>query len=143
MEKGGQLSIRVAVSGDRADISIEDEGCGIPEAHMDKILECFFTTKSYGSGLGLCISKKYIDEHDGSDLFIESDEGKGTTIKINLTASKLPEMRSRSLWNLKVDSVAWEDLPAAAALWADLLPVVLEGPVVVDLVDPEKLSPRE
>ena len=73
-------------------INIEDDGCGIPKENMKKILECFFTTKSNGTGLGLCISKKYIDEHDGSEFLIESNEGKGTMIKINITASKLPEM---------------------------------------------------
>ena len=84
MENGGNLSIRAKISGDTAEIIIEDDGCGIPKEHMDKILECFFTTKSYGTGLGLCNLKKYIDQHEGSSFFVESEEGKGTNVKINL-----------------------------------------------------------
>ena len=67
-------------------IDIIDDGCGIKKEHMEKILECFFTTKKKGTGLGLCISKKYVDEHDGTDFFIESEEGKGTTVRISLPA---------------------------------------------------------
>jgi signal transduction histidine kinase len=84
MENGGDLSIEVKLSGERAEITIGDDGCGIPKEHMDRILECFFTTKSYGTGLGLCISKKYIDEHEGSSISVDSEEGKGTTVKIGL-----------------------------------------------------------
>jgi PAS domain S-box-containing protein len=84
MENGGNLSIEVKLSDERAEITICDDGCGIPKEHMDRILECFFTTKSYGTGLGLCISKKYIDEHEGSSISVDSEEGKGTTVKIGL-----------------------------------------------------------
>jgi PAS domain S-box-containing protein len=84
MENGGNLSIRAKLSGDKVEITIDDDGCGIPKEHIDKILECFFTTKSYGTGLGLCISKKFIDEHDGGSFSVESEEGKGTTVNINL-----------------------------------------------------------
>ena len=96
MEKGGNLSIRAKSSGKRVQIDIIDNGCGISKEHMERILECFFSTKKKGTGLGLCISKKYIDEHDGSDFFIESVEGKGTAIKINLTTSTFREMRNLS-----------------------------------------------
>lgn len=86
MEKGGTLSIGAELSGDQVRVTIEDDGCGIPKKHMDKILECFFTTKSYGTGLGLCIAKRFIDEHEGSHFSLESEEGKGTTVRIILPA---------------------------------------------------------
>ena len=86
MERGGNLSIRAKLSGKRVQIDIIDDGCGITKEHMEKILECFFTTKKKGTGLGLCISKKYVDEHDGSDFLIESEEGRGTTVRISLPA---------------------------------------------------------
>jgi signal transduction histidine kinase len=84
MENGGNLSIRTQVAGDEVDITVSDDGCGIPNEHMDKILECFFTSKSYGTGLGLCISKKFIDEHEGSCLSVKSEEGRGTTVNVIL-----------------------------------------------------------
>jgi nitrogen-specific signal transduction histidine kinase len=79
------ISIRGKLSGDKVEISIDDDGCGIPKEHMDKVLDCFFTTKSYGTGLGLCISKKFIEEYDGSSLSVKSEEGKGTTVNVTLT----------------------------------------------------------
>lgn len=84
MENGGKLSAQVKSLGGKVETTITDDGCGIPKEHLDKILECFFTTKSYGTGLGLCISKKYMDELEGSSFFVESEEGKGTTVKISL-----------------------------------------------------------
>jgi PAS domain S-box-containing protein len=84
MGNGGNLSIQGKLSGDKVEISIDDDGCGIPKEHMDKIMDCFFTTKSYGTGLGLCISKKFIDEYDGSSLSVKSEEGKGTTVNVTL-----------------------------------------------------------
>jgi PAS domain S-box-containing protein len=84
MGTGGNLSIQGKLSGDKVEISIDDDGCGIPKEHMDKILDCFFTTKSYGTGLGLCISKKFIEEFDGTSLSVKSEEGKGTTVNLTL-----------------------------------------------------------
>ena len=84
MGTGGNLSIQGRLSGDKVEISIDDDGCGIPKEHMDKIMDCFFTTKSYGTGLGLCISKKFIEEYDGSSLSVKSEDGKGTTVNVTL-----------------------------------------------------------
>ena len=50
---------------------------------MAKIFEPYFTTKQFGSGLGLTVVYKIIKEH-GGDIIIESVEGEGTTFTINL-----------------------------------------------------------
>jgi len=84
MGNGGNLSIQGKLFGEKVEICIDDNGCGIPKAHMDKIMDCFFTTKGYGTGLGLCISKKFIDEHEGSSLTVKSEEGRGTTVRVTL-----------------------------------------------------------
>ena len=84
MEPGGRLSIRAEANGETVKIIVSDSGCGIPENHLEKILECFFTTKSQGTGLGLCISKKYVDEHEGSFMSVNSEENKGTTVEITI-----------------------------------------------------------
>ncbi|MCS7052953.1 MAG: GAF domain-containing sensor histidine kinase [Ignavibacterium sp.] len=64
-------------------ISVKDEGCGIPEEIRDKIWQPFFTTKSSGTGLGLDICKKIIQNHNG-EIYFESEVGKGTTFFIKL-----------------------------------------------------------
>jgi signal transduction histidine kinase len=84
MENGGNLTVRTKLYGDKVDITIHDDGCGIPKEHIDKIMDCFFSTKGYGTGLGLCISKKFIDEHEGSSLTVKSEEGRGTTVNVTL-----------------------------------------------------------
>ncbi len=85
MDNGGNLTISTrGLADEKVEITIDDDGCGIPKEHLDKILECFFTTKTYGTGLGLCISKKFIDEHEGSCFNVESKPGRGTTFKISL-----------------------------------------------------------
>ena len=89
MENGGDLLISAGLFDGKVKMVIEDNGCGISKENVDKVFECLFTTKSYGTGLGLCLSKKYIDEHDGSSLSIESEEGSGTKTIISLPAQPI------------------------------------------------------
>jgi signal transduction histidine kinase len=84
MEHGGSLSINTVFSGDHIEITVTDEGCGIPEQDKEKIFSPFFTTKKHGTGLGLCISKRIIEEHTDGSLSMKSKEGKGTSFKISL-----------------------------------------------------------
>jgi len=84
MGSGGTISIQTRLTGDQMEITVADEGCGIPQEDKEKIFSPLFTTKSDGTGLGLSISKRIIDEHAGSFLHMKSEEGKGTTFKITL-----------------------------------------------------------
>jgi len=84
MEHGGILSIQTSLVGDKVEITVMDEGCGIPEQDKDKIFSPFFTTKKHGTGLGLCISKRIIEEHAEGSLSMKSKEGKGTSFKVSL-----------------------------------------------------------
>jgi len=84
MEHGGVLSIQTSLIGDQVEITVADEGCGIPEQDKEKIFSPFFTTKKHGTGLGLCISKRIIEEHTDGSLSMKSKEGKGTSFKISL-----------------------------------------------------------
>ncbi len=68
-------------------ISVKDYGCGIPDELKDKIWEPFFTTKSHGTGLGLDICKKIIENHNGK-IFFESKVNEGTTFFIKLPVGK-------------------------------------------------------
>ena len=88
MEHGGILSIETVLSGNHAEITVTDEGCGIPEQDKERVFSPFFTTKSHGTGLGLCISKRIIEDHIDGSLTMKSTEGKGTSFKISLPVYK-------------------------------------------------------
>jgi signal transduction histidine kinase len=65
-------------------IDIQDNGCGIPEEHLKQIWEPFFTTKGEkGTGLGLDICKRIIEEHHGT-ISCTSQVDVGTTFRISL-----------------------------------------------------------
>jgi len=67
-------------------ITVSDEGSGIPREHIKRIFEPYFTTKAKGSGLGLATSYSIVRSHEGS-IEVESDVGRGTTMRVFLPAS--------------------------------------------------------
>jgi two-component system sensor histidine kinase HydH len=64
-------------------IEVQDTGSGIPPEDLDKVLDPYFTTKPDGTGLGLALAYKIIDEHKGIIRF-SSSEGEGTTVSVSL-----------------------------------------------------------
>jgi two-component system, LuxR family, sensor kinase FixL len=85
MEHGGTLTISAEPEADgNARITVSDDGCGIPQAEMDSIFSPFYTTKKGGTGLGLAVSRRIIDQHEGGSMQVKSEEGKGTTFTIIL-----------------------------------------------------------
>ncbi|MGD6817486.1 PAS domain S-box protein [Metabacillus sp. 84] len=88
MPNGGKVRTKLKMPDpDHLIISIEDEGNGIPEDKLRKLGEPFYTTKDRGTGLGLMVSFKIIEEHRGK-VEVESYVGKGTTFYITLPAGK-------------------------------------------------------
>ncbi|CAG9608577.1 PAS domain-containing sensor histidine kinase [Pseudoneobacillus rhizosphaerae] len=84
MPTGGKIVIRIESKDDKnICISIQDEGVGIPTGKLKKLGEPFYTTKERGTGLGLMVSYKIIEEHKGF-IKVESVEGVGTTFHIYL-----------------------------------------------------------
>ena len=76
-------------------ISVRDEGIGIPEEHLQKIFDPYFTTKQQGSGLGLSITYSIVRNHDGA-ITVTSTLGEGTTFSVYLPAAEtqaVPELR--------------------------------------------------
>lgn len=86
MPSGGLLVI--SIERDDADIlvNVTDQGSGIPEKLLHRLGEPFFTTKEKGTGLGLMISHKIIEEHEGHIRY-DSRSGEGTTVSIRLPRS--------------------------------------------------------
>jgi signal transduction histidine kinase len=67
----------------RARVRVRDNGVGIPPEKMDRIFNPFFTTKEKGTGLGMAISKKIVEAHEGS-IDVLSDQGRGTEFVVTL-----------------------------------------------------------
>ncbi len=79
MKTGANLSIKAyAKDKTTCKIEIKDEGIGIRQDDINKVFNPFFSTKENGTGLGLYITKKIINNYGGS-IYLESTEGKGTT----------------------------------------------------------------
>ncbi|HTP66593.1 MAG TPA: PAS domain S-box protein [Geobacteraceae bacterium] len=82
-------------------VSVADTGTGIPEQHLQRIFDPYFTTKQQGSGLGLATCYSIINKHGGS-ITVESAMGKGSVFHIELPASEnnvtATETRSRTLF---------------------------------------------
>ena len=82
MPDGGRLRVQTVQKGNELLLKISDTGVGIPDEHMDKIFEPYFTTKDFGSGLGLTLVYKILKEHMG-DIEINSKVGEGTSITLS------------------------------------------------------------
>nr|WP_251030203.1 ATP-binding protein [Bacillus sp. ISL-35] len=84
MPKGGFVYVEISKApGNKIHISIKDEGEGIPADKIEKLGEPFYTTKERGTGLGLMVSFKIIEEHGGT-IEVESEPGHGTTFHLYL-----------------------------------------------------------
>jgi hypothetical protein len=86
MPHGGELRIECAVRDEEAEIRISDTGVGIPPELRDKIFRLYYTTKPEGSGIGLAMTFRIVQLHDGSIDFT-SEPGAGTTFVLRLPLS--------------------------------------------------------
>jgi len=66
MADGGKLTIVVAAAEGQVIVSVIDTGPGIPESYLDKAKDPFFTTKTYGTGMGLTLVERIVSAHGGS-----------------------------------------------------------------------------
>lgn len=84
MPKGGQIDVKIKRKDEKyLIVSIIDRGLGIPEDKIKRLGQPFYTTKERGTGLGLMVSYKIIEEHRGI-VEVESEVGNGTAFHITL-----------------------------------------------------------
>ena len=89
IDEWGKIEIKTGLISDKGKnfitVTVKDTGCGIPEENLSKIFDPFFTTKDVGkgTGLGLNISFKVIEKHNG-EIKVKSKVGQGTTFIIKL-----------------------------------------------------------
>lgn len=81
MPDGGELTITMATEAAGVGCEIEDSGIGVAEENLSKVFDPYFTTKSDGTGLGLALSAKIVEEHGGT-ITMSSGEGEGTCVKL-------------------------------------------------------------
>ncbi len=77
------LKSQLPAADDMLEVSVSDNGQGIPEDYRNKIFDPFFTTKDGGTGLGLSICNSIVEQHRGI-IHISSSEDKGTRISVRL-----------------------------------------------------------
>jgi len=85
MPRGGNLwlSTRLLGDGQEVEITVRDDGAGIPPDLMPRMFEPFMTTKESGHGMGLAIARSIVERHRGR-IGVESELGKGTRFTIVL-----------------------------------------------------------
>lgn len=81
--KHGVIKIEIQHLHTKVEVQISDNGNGIEKKYMDKIFAPFYTTKDKGTGIGLAVCQRIIEEHNGK-IEVHSQLGKGTTFKIAL-----------------------------------------------------------
>lgn len=86
MPEGGELHVRATPAGRVVKISFTDNGCGIPDSLLDKIVRPFVTGRKHGTGLGLSIAQRILMQH-GTSLSIVSHVNVGTEVSFELGAA--------------------------------------------------------
>ncbi len=89
MRDGGRLRLTASRSGgpawDIVTLEVADSGPGIPAGLRDKVFQLYFTTKTRGSGIGLAMTYRAVQLHNGTIAFT-SEEGQGTTFQLQFPA---------------------------------------------------------
>jgi two-component system sporulation sensor kinase A len=89
MKTGGRITIATRCKNGWVYAEVRDEGCGIPEDLLARIGQPFFTTKEKGTGLGLMVSYKIIENHRGA-ITVASRKDAGTTFTVRLPEGPSP-----------------------------------------------------
>jgi PAS domain S-box-containing protein len=83
MGHAGRIVVSIAETDERCQITVADQGPGIPEDIREKVFDPFFTTKHRGTGLGLAVARRTVDLHGGKIRF-ECPPGGGTVMIVSL-----------------------------------------------------------
>jgi signal transduction histidine kinase len=78
-----RVTVRTAIAEGELVLTVEDTGPGIPPENLSRIFEPLFSTKSFGTGLGLPTVKQIVNQHDGI-IGVDSEVGRGTCVTVRL-----------------------------------------------------------
>ena len=96
MSDGGVLNMAASRDETAAIIEVRDQGTGIRPEIRDKIFNLYFTTKKAGSGIGLAMSYRVLQLHNGALHFV-TEMGKGTTFRLVLPLAGAPELKDAEI----------------------------------------------
>ena len=94
MGQGGDLNVTMREEGRMAVIEISDSGSGIPDDIREKIFDLYFTTRKDGSGIGLAMTYRIVQLHNGS-IDVQSEQSIGSTFTLKLPLLASPEGKLR------------------------------------------------
>jgi signal transduction histidine kinase len=83
IDESGKIGVTVELQGQNAVIEVADNGRGISADHLPNIFRPFYTTKGEGTGLGLSLARRIVEDHQGR-INVTSTVGKGTTFAVVL-----------------------------------------------------------
>src|SRR5207253_10890768 len=83
MPDGGRLTIEASTVDGAVRLRVADNGVGMTAEAQQRLFEPFFTTKPRGVGLGLAVTKRIVEAHNGT-ITVSSEEGKGTEFTVLL-----------------------------------------------------------
>jgi signal transduction histidine kinase len=83
MNGGGEMIVSLSSAPGQAVIDVIDTGPGIPTDAVDKIFQAYYSTKRGGTGLGLPMAKRIVEEH-GGELAVKSEPGRGSDFTMRL-----------------------------------------------------------
>jgi signal transduction histidine kinase len=81
--QGATIRVRCLAEGEVRVVEVSDDGPGIEEDRLEELCKPFYTTREKGSGLGLSLTRRIVEDHRGT-LVIQSRPGEGTTVRMEL-----------------------------------------------------------
>ena len=95
----GEIKVNLTKTGNNAEITVTDQGCGIAPENQKKIFDRFFRVENNihtikGTGLGLHLVKQTVEKYHNGKVFVQSDIGKGSTFGIVLPIQVLENAES-------------------------------------------------
>jgi two-component system, NtrC family, sensor kinase len=81
--RGGHIDLRAERHDGTLRVTVRDDGAGISPEHAGRVFQPYFTTKKHGTGLGLFVTRKLVNDHGGAVDF-ESRPGEGTVFRVTL-----------------------------------------------------------
>ena len=96
----GKIIVEATGREEDVEVTVSDTGMGIPPEDIERIFDPFFTTRDAGTGLGLAVVHRIIENHNGK-IVVKSKKGEGTSFKITLPVAKMgsqeSEVRSQNI----------------------------------------------
>jgi signal transduction histidine kinase len=89
IDQRGKIEVTLAQRGPNAVVEVMDNGRGIAPDHLPNIFRPFYTTKGEGTGLGLSLARRIIEDHQGR-IDVASAVGKGTTFSVIVPVQRMP-----------------------------------------------------